>query len=41
MKANTDEQAVIWARDKQNYEAEESRLQNKIKQINAENAAFL
>ena len=26
MKANTDEQAVIWARDKQNYEAEESRL---------------
>jgi hypothetical protein len=31
---------VIWARDKQNYEAEESRLQNKIKQINAVNAAF-
>ena len=40
-KANTDEQAKIWARDKQIYDAEEERLQQKIKQINAENAAFL
>ena len=40
-KANTDEQANIWARDKKNYEAEEERLHHKIKQINAENAAFL
>jgi len=40
-KANTDEQATIWARDKQIYEAEEERLHKKIKQINSENAAFL
>ena len=40
-KANTDEQAGIWARDRTNYEAEERRLHDKIKQINEENAAFL
>lgn len=40
-KANNDEQAVLWARDKQNYESEEQRLQSKIKQINIENADFL
>lgn len=40
-KANNDEQAVLWARDKQNYESEEQRLQSKIKQINMENADFL
>lgn len=41
LKANYDEQANIWARDKNNYEEEERRLANKIKGINAENAAFL
>ena len=40
-KANNDEQAVLWSRDKQNYESEEQRLQAKIKMINAENATFL
>lgn len=41
MKANNDEQAVLWARDKQNYENEEQRLALKIKSINEENAQFL
>ena len=41
MKGNIDEQAVIWARDKENYEFEEKRLAEKIKKINEENAAFL
>ncbi len=41
MKANNDEQAVLWARDKQNYESEEQRLAAKIKSINEENAQFL
>lgn len=41
MKANNDEQAVLWARDKQNYENEEQRLAAKIKTINEENALFL
>lgn len=41
MKANNDEQAVLWARDKQNYENEEQRLAAKIKTINEENAQFL
>jgi len=40
-KAHNDEQAVLWNRDKSNYESEETRLQNKIKQINMENASFL
>ena len=40
-KAHNDEQAVLWAKDKQNYENEETRLANKIKQINVENASFL
>jgi len=40
-KAHNDEQAVLWARDKQNYENEENRLNSKIKQINVENASFL
>jgi len=40
-KAHNDEQAVLWAKDKQNYENEENRLQQKIKQINVENASFL
>lgn len=37
-KANNDEQAVLWARDKSNYETEEHRLANKIKSINEDNA---
>lgn len=36
-----DEQAQMWTQDKKNYEQEEYRLQNKIKQINQENARFL
>lgn len=40
-KAHNNEQAVLWSRDKTNYEAEENRLQQKIKQINVENANFL
>ena len=36
-KALNDEQAVIWAKDKENYELEEGRLQSKIKQINKDN----
>lgn len=40
-KAHNDEQAVLWARDKKNYEQEEDRLQQKIKAINQENASFL
>ena len=40
-KALNDEQAVIWRRDKENYEEEERRLSRKIKEINGENAEFL
>ena len=40
-KALNDEQAVIWAKDKENYELEEGRLQNKIKAINKDNQSFL
>jgi hypothetical protein len=40
-KAHNDEQAILWARDKQNYENEENRLAQKIKMINVENASFL
>lgn len=36
-----DEQASMWARDKENYEQEEKRLANKIKNINHDNADFL
>lgn len=36
-KALNDEQAVIWKKDKENYELEEQRLQNKIKAINRDN----
>lgn len=41
VKSNNDEQAVLWARDKQNYDSEENRLAQKIKAINSENAQFL
>ena len=40
-KALNDEQAVIWRKDKENYELEEGRLQNKIKEINKDNQSFL
>lgn len=40
-KALNDEQASMWNQDKQNYTEEERRLQNKISQINKENAEFL
>lgn len=40
-KALNDEQAVIWRKDKENYEEEERRLNRKIKEINGENANFL
>lgn len=40
-KLNQDEQALLWAKDKANYESEETRLRNKIKEINSENAEFL
>jgi hypothetical protein len=36
-----DEQATMWRRDRENYEAEEDRISNKIKSINKENAEFL
>jgi len=36
-----DEQAFMWARDKENYEQEEKRLADKIKNINHDNADFL
>ena len=40
-KALNDEQATIWAQDKQNYELEEKRLHSKIKDINRDNQDFL
>lgn len=40
-KANADDQARIWRRDKENYEEEERRLKSKIAAINAENCEFL
>ena len=40
-KALNDEQAVIWKKDKENYELEEKRLQGKIKDINRDNQTFL
>ena len=36
-KALNDEQAVIWATDKENYELEEQRLTRKIQGINRDN----
>lgn len=36
-KALNDEQAMIWAQDKKNYEMEEERLRGKVKNINREN----
>lgn len=36
-----DEQAQMWKIDQKNYHEEESRLTNKISQINKENAEFL
>lgn len=36
-----DEQAQMWKRDRENYEQEEHRINNKIKNINKQNADFL
>lgn len=40
-KALNDEQAVIWKQDKVNYEDEERRLNDKVRDINKENMQFL
>lgn len=40
-KALNNEQAVMWKQDKQNYEEEERRLNDKIKRINRDNEGFL
>jgi len=40
-KADNDQQAEIWRKDKENYELEEQRLQKKIKSINLDNQDFL
>ena len=40
-KSNIDQQAQIWNVDKQNWEAEESRLKNRITQINRDNQNYL
>lgn len=40
-KALNDQQAVMWKKDKEIYETEEQRLQDKIKGINNQNADFL
>lgn len=40
-KADNNQQAEIWRKDKDNYELEEARLKNKIKQINLDNQSFL
>jgi hypothetical protein len=36
-----DEQANMWRKDRENYEQEEKRINDKIKKINKENAEFL
>lgn len=40
-KALNDEQAVMWKQDKNNYEEEERRLNEKIYKINRDNESFL
>lgn len=40
-KSLNDQQAVMWKKDKELFEAEEKRLQDKIKGINSQNADFL
>ena len=40
-KADNDQQAEIWRKDKENYELEEKRLTDKIKLINLDNQSFL
>ena len=40
-KADNDQQAEIWRKDKENYELEEARLNDKIKRINVDNQTFL
>jgi hypothetical protein len=36
-----DEQATMWRKDRENYEQEEKRINDKVKKINKENAEFL
>ena len=40
-KANIDVQASMWHQDKQNYDEEERRLKQRIKNINKDNASYL
>ena len=40
-KSNIDQQAQIWNVDKQNWDAEEGRLKNRITQINHDNQNYL
>ena len=40
-KSNIDQQASIWNVDKQNWDAEEGRLKNRITQINHDNQNYL
>lgn len=40
-KSNIDQQAQIWNVDKKNWDAEESRLKNRITQINLDNQNYL
>lgn len=40
-KSLNDQQAVMWKKDKELFETEEKRLQDKIKGINSQNADFL
>ena len=40
-KSNIDQQAQIWNTDKQNWDAEENRLKNRINQINLDNQNYL
>lgn len=40
-KANNDDQARMWAIDRQNYENQERALNDKIRRINHDNRQFL
>ena len=40
-KANIDQQAMMWAQDKRNYDEEENRLKDRINRINKDNAGYL
>ncbi len=40
-KAHNDEQARMWEKDRKNYEDQERKLNDKIRNINSENRKFL